>query len=105
MYLVKKGAPPNQAHVGVPDGLHEEEHGRQGFSGPSSHLYHHHPPTAWSRIDGPLRPRAFTCTELPTPDCHSADGRPTRTSCAMPTGTKSSLCIEGAVGGKRTTDS
>ena len=77
MYLVKKGAPPNQAHVGVPDGLHEEEHGRQGFSGPSSHLYHHHPPTAWSRIDGPLRPRAFTCTELPTPDCHSADGRPT----------------------------
>lgn len=77
MYLVKKGAPPNQAHVGVPDGLHEEEHGRQGFSGPSSHLYHHHPPTAWSRIEGPLRPRAFTCTELPTADHHSADGRPT----------------------------
>jgi homogentisate 1,2-dioxygenase len=76
MYLVKKGTAPNQAHVGIPDGLHEEEHGRQGFSGPSSHLYHSHPPTDWSRIDGPLRPRAFTCTELPTPDLLSPDGRP-----------------------------
>ena len=75
MYLVKKGAAPNQAHVGIPEGLYEEEHGRQGFSGPSSHLYHHHPPTAWSRIEGPLRPRAFTCTELPAPDLHSTDGR------------------------------
>ena len=76
MYLVKKGTAPNQAHVGIPDGLHEEEHGRQGFSGPSSHLYHSHPPTGWSRIEGPLRPRAFTCTELPTPDQRAADGRP-----------------------------
>ena len=76
MYLVKKGTAPKQAHVGIPDGLHEEEHGRQGFSGPSSHLYHTHPPTAWSRIEGPLRPRAFTCTELTTPDHRSADGRP-----------------------------
>ncbi|MBA5872416.1 MAG: homogentisate 1,2-dioxygenase, partial [Nitrospira sp. CR2.1] len=40
MYLVKQGAAPDQAHVGIPDGLYEEEHGRQGFSGPSSHLYH-----------------------------------------------------------------
>ncbi|WHZ14203.1 MAG: Homogentisate 1,2-dioxygenase [Nitrospira sp.] len=76
MYLLKKGTAPNQAHVGIPDGLYEEEHGRQGFSGPSSHLYHTHPPTAWSRIEGPLRPRAFTCTELLTPDSRSADGRP-----------------------------
>src|SRR5574340_939027 len=76
MYLVKKGTAPNQAHVGIPDGLYEEEHGRQGFSGPSSHLYHTYPPTAWSRIEGPLRPRAFTCTELLTPDSRSADGRP-----------------------------
>lgn len=76
MYLVKKGTPPNQAHVGIPAGLHEEEHGRRGFSGPSSHLYHSHPPTAWSRIEGPLQPRAFTCTELPIPDQRAADGRP-----------------------------
>lgn len=77
MYLVKKGTAPNQAHVGIPEGLHEEEHGRQGFSGPASHLYHHHPPTAWSRIEGPLRPRAFACTGLSTSDYHSPDGQPT----------------------------
>ncbi|MCE3223888.1 MAG: putative Homogentisate 1,2-dioxygenase [Nitrospira sp.] len=76
MYLVKRGDAPNQAHVEIPEGLHEEEHGRQGFSGPASHLYHRHPPTGWSRIEGPLRPRAFTCTELPTPDHLSSDGGP-----------------------------
>lgn len=76
MYLVKKGAAPNQAHVGIPEGLHEEEHGRLGFSGPSSHLYHRNPPTGWSRIEGPLRPRAFACSELATPDQHIADRRP-----------------------------
>ena len=75
MYLVKKGTAPNQAHVGIPEGLHEDEHGRRGFSGPSSHLYHTHPPTAWSRIEGPLRPRAFNCTELPTPDHYATDRR------------------------------
>lgn len=76
MYLVKKGPAPDQAHVGISDGLYEEEHGRRGFNGPSSHLYHAHPPTAWSRIEGPLRPRAFTCTELLTPDSRSPEGRP-----------------------------
>lgn len=77
MYLMKKGNIPNQAHVGIPEGLHEEEHGRRGFVGPASHLYRRHPPTGWVRIDGPLRPRAFACADLPTPDLRSADGRPT----------------------------
>lgn len=72
MYLMKKGKAPNQAHVGIPDGLCEEEHGRRGFSGPASHLYRTHPPTGWVRIDGPLRPRAFACAALPTPDQRSA---------------------------------
>ncbi|MGH7229342.1 MAG: homogentisate 1,2-dioxygenase [Nitrospiraceae bacterium] len=76
MYLVKKGNAPNQAHVGIPDGLHEEEHGRRGFSGPSSHLYRTHPPTGWVRIDGPLKPRAFACAALSTPDQRLADARP-----------------------------
>ena len=76
MYLVKKGNAPNQAHVGIPDGLHEEEHGRRGFNGPSSHLYRTHPPTGWVRIDGPLRPRAFACATLSTPDQRSADAKP-----------------------------
>lgn len=76
MYLQKKGTAPPQAHVGIPEGLHEEEHGREGFTGPSSHLYRTHPPTGWSRIEGPLRPRAFQCSGLPTSDQRAADGRP-----------------------------
>src|SRR5690349_19540076 len=66
MYLNRKGKVPNQAHVGIPDGLCEEEHGREGFAGPVSHLYRTHPPTGWVKIDGPLKPRAFTCTQLST---------------------------------------
>lgn len=76
MYLIKKGTAPNQAHVGIPDGLYEEEHGRHGFTGPASHLYRTHPPTGWVRIDGPLRPRAFACADLPTPDQRSAEVGP-----------------------------
>ena len=76
MYLVKKGNPPNQAHVGIPPDLHEEEHGRSGFSGPASHLYHSHPPTGWTRIEGPCRPRAFSCADLVTPDFISEENRP-----------------------------
>jgi len=76
MYLIKKGNVPNQAHVGIPEGLHEEEHGRRGFVGPASHLYRRHPPTGWVRIDGPLRPRAFACADLPTPDLRAVDARP-----------------------------
>ena len=64
MYLNSKGKFPRQAHVGIPEGLCEEEHGRNGFAGPVSHLYRSHPPTGWVRIDGPLRPRAFIC-QLP----------------------------------------
>jgi homogentisate 1,2-dioxygenase len=76
MYLLKKGEAPSQAHVGVPEGLYEEEHGRQGFTGPASHLYRRHPPTGWVRIEGPLRPRAFDCTALKTPDQRSAESPP-----------------------------
>jgi homogentisate 1,2-dioxygenase len=61
MYLTSKGKVPRQAHVGIPEGLCEEEHGRNGFAGPVSHLYRTHPPTGWVRIEGPLRPRAFLC--------------------------------------------
>ncbi|CUQ65927.1 homogentisate 1,2-dioxygenase [Candidatus Nitrospira inopinata] len=64
MYLLRKGKTPNQAHVGIPEGLHEEEHGRNGFNGPASHLYRVHPPTAWVKIEGPLKPRAFFCAQL-----------------------------------------
>jgi homogentisate 1,2-dioxygenase len=82
MYLLKKGTAPNQAHVAIPKNLYEEEHGRQGFTGPASHLYRNHPPTGWIRIDGPLRPRAFACGMLSTPDQRSADASPTEILCS-----------------------
>ena len=53
-----------QPHVKVPEGLYEEEHGRQGFFGRVSHLYHRHPPTGWLRIEGPLKPRAYQATKI-----------------------------------------
>lgn len=59
-----QGTHANQPHVGVPDGLYEEEHGRRGFFGRASHLYHRHPPTGWSRIEGPLRPHAYYASRL-----------------------------------------
>ena len=53
-----------QPHVDVPAGAYEEEHGRNGFFGRASHLYHRHPPTGWLRIEGPLQPRAYYATKL-----------------------------------------
>src|SRR3954465_12069549 len=68
-----QGSHSSQPHVDVPQGLYEEEHGRQGFFGRVSHLYHRHPPTGWLRIEGPLKPRAYQATQLPG----DAEGQPT----------------------------
>ena len=38
MYPLKKGKTSSQAHVGLPHGTFEEEHGRKGFYGKSAHL-------------------------------------------------------------------
>lgn len=59
-----KGLYTQQAHVKVPEGTFEEEHGREGFFGPVSHLYHTNAPTGWTRIEGPLKPRAYYSDEL-----------------------------------------
>jgi homogentisate 1,2-dioxygenase len=59
MYPVSRGRTAYQAHVQVPEGLFEEEHGRDAFTGPCSHLYRRHPPTSWEDVEGPLRPHAF----------------------------------------------
>jgi homogentisate 1,2-dioxygenase len=59
-----QGAYTLQPHVGIPEGTYEEEHGRQGFFGRTSHLYHRHPPTGWLRIEGELKPRAYQATQL-----------------------------------------
>lgn len=45
-----------QAHVKIPEGHFEEEHGRKGFFGRVSHIYHTNQPTAWTHIEGDLRP-------------------------------------------------
>lgn len=76
MYLDKRGKAPNQAHVGIPEGLCEDEHGREGFAGPVSHLYRTHPPTGWVRIEGPLKPRAFVCSQLSRTAPSSAAAKP-----------------------------
>ncbi len=57
--VFSKGKVARQAHVGVPEGTFEEEHGRETFFGRASHLYRTHPPTARTRIEGKHRPRAF----------------------------------------------
>src|SRR6516165_5708863 len=54
-----EGEASRQAHADLPAGTFEREIGRDGFFGPATHIYHRHPPTGWSRFEGPLRPRAF----------------------------------------------
>jgi homogentisate 1,2-dioxygenase len=63
MYPLVKGTVTHQAHVALPEGTFEDEHGRDGFFGPVTHLYRTHAPTGWSRIEGPLKPRAFDCNK------------------------------------------
>lgn len=58
-----QGAVTPQPHVKIPQATYEEEHGRRGFFGRTSHLYHRHPPTGWLRIEGDLKPRAYYATK------------------------------------------
>ncbi len=76
MFPLKKGRVTTQAHVGLPQGTYEEEHGRKGFYGKSAHLYHAHPPTGWIRFEGKLRPHCFDLNRLETSDLHDACGQP-----------------------------
>lgn len=64
----QRGVSTRQAHVALPEGTVEEEHGRRGFYGRATHLYRLHAPTGWTRIDGPLRPHALDLNDLPAPD-------------------------------------
>lgn len=72
--VFSKGTVTRQAHVAVPEGTFEEEHGRETFFGRSSHLYRTHPPTAWVRIEGPVRPRAFDLNRVAPADASGAGG-------------------------------
>ena len=76
MYPLKKGRFAAQAHVGLPEGTYEEEHGRKGFYGKSAHLYHTHPPTGWVRFEGKLRPHCFDLNRLEPADLRDPAGMP-----------------------------
>lgn len=52
-----RGRVAAQAHVGIPEGTVEEDYARDGFAGRYAYLDREHPPVAWTRIDGPLRPQ------------------------------------------------
>ena len=75
MFPLSKGRVTRQAHVGLPEGTFEEEHGREAFEGRASHLYRTHPPTAWIRIEGDLQPKAYDLNGLKPPDLTDADGQ------------------------------
>ena len=76
MYPLKKGKFAAQAHVGIPPGTYEEEHGRKGFYGKSAHLYHAHPPTGWIRFEGKLRPHLFDLNRIAATDRQDPEGMP-----------------------------
>ncbi len=58
------GKASRQAHCAIPEGTYEREFGREGFFGPSSHIYHAHKPTGWVSWEGDLRPYAFDMNAL-----------------------------------------
>jgi homogentisate 1,2-dioxygenase len=76
MFPLKKGKFAAQAHVGLPEGTYEEEHGRKGFFGKTSHLYHAHPPTGWLRFEGKLRPHCLDLNLLDPSDRTDPQGAP-----------------------------
>lgn len=59
-----QGVASRQAHTDLPPDTYERELGKEGFYGPSTQMYHRHPPTGWKSFDGPLRPRAFDASLL-----------------------------------------
>ncbi|MBI4241935.1 MAG: homogentisate 1,2-dioxygenase [Candidatus Rokubacteria bacterium] len=77
MFPQIKGHVTKQAHVGIPPGTYEEEHARRGFFGRTSHLYHLHPPTAWVRVEGPLRPRLILGERVVPADLMDSTAAPT----------------------------
>jgi homogentisate 1,2-dioxygenase len=62
-----EGAHSRQAHADMPQGTYEREVSKEGFFGPAAFFHHRHPPTGWTRFEGPLRPRAFDLAALNQP--------------------------------------
>ena len=70
-----KGKVAHQAHVGIPEGLYEEEYARNGFYGAYAHFYRTEPLVAWTRIEGDLRPRAYDLIKTPKTSSDYLDNR------------------------------
>jgi len=66
--MFERGKVTRQAHVDIPEGLFEEEYGREGFFGPYAHLYRTHAPVGWTRVEGNHRPRAYRLADTPLGD-------------------------------------
>jgi homogentisate 1,2-dioxygenase len=62
------GVASRQAHADLPPGTYEREMGKEGFFGPASFFHHRHPPTAWTSLEGPLRPHAFDLNRMAAGD-------------------------------------
>jgi homogentisate 1,2-dioxygenase len=59
-----EGEYSRQAHADLPAGSFEREMSKEGFFGPSAHFHHRHPPTGWTKFEGPLQPRALDLRKL-----------------------------------------
>jgi homogentisate 1,2-dioxygenase len=72
-----KGTFTRQAYVDVPPGTHEDEHGRSGFTGPVSHLYRRHAPTAYRRLEGDGGPCDIVVDRVVATDAVDVRAEPT----------------------------
>jgi len=90
-FPLKNGVFAPQAHVRVPEGSYEMEYGRSGFFGEASHLYTKEMPSAWKRIEGPLKPMAIDCRVIVTDDSLDARGGPALIMQSMAACTKKSM--------------
>ena len=97
-----EGNSSRQAHADLPNGTFEREMSKEGFFGPSAHIYHRNPPTGWIDWDGPLRPRAFNLNKMSqNVDCpwNSVEllFNELRTSCTQDSTEAVAACIAGRV--------
>ena len=68
LFPIREGTTSRQAHTNLPKGSVEVERGRKGFFGRVSHLYKTNAPTAWTRIEGDLRPQSFDLNKVVVKD-------------------------------------
>src|SRR5215470_4228403 len=75
-----RGRVLRQAHVGLDalGGLKGDELGRKGFVGRVAELYRKNEPTAWTRIEGTLRPWDLDGYKLEPSDLKDPAGGPLR---------------------------